>query len=259
MSYKYDLSICMPAHRSHMWEEMYNSVISSIGEYSWEMILVGPNEPTSFFDDKKNFRFIKDYGHPARCAQIATMFAQGEFMMWGSDDGTFQENAIKECLDLRKELKSEDVICIRYSEGENYSGTLPPDDYWLAWTHPDQRLPGIPKDYVCAPVGMYRTKFFQWLGGWDCRFEHLNMCCHDLAFRAQRKGGKVVLSPSLVLACDWNPGRGDHIPVQNAYHANDAPLFANLYKTKQDDRIQIPYLNWMNADPVWKRRFGDKL
>ena len=89
MSHKYDLSICMPAHRSHLWEGMYKSVIESVGDYSWEMILVGPNEPTDFFKDKNNFRFIKDYGHPARCAQIATMFAQGKYMMWGSDDGVF--------------------------------------------------------------------------------------------------------------------------------------------------------------------------
>jgi hypothetical protein len=255
--YPYDVSICMPAHRTDLWERLYETAEKAVGDYSWQMILVGPNEPSEFFSNKTNFKYVKDYGTPTRCAQIATTLAEGEFMMWGSDDGYFLENSIKDCVDLHKTLKTEDVICVRYSEGANHSGEMPPDDYWKAWTHPDQRLPGIPQDYICAPVGMYKTKFFRWLGGWDCRFEHLNMCCHDLAFRAQRKGGKVHLSPGLVMSCDWNPGTGDHVPVQEAYHANDAPLFTSIYCTDQSDRIQIPYFNWQDSDRVWKRRFGD--
>jgi len=255
--YAYDISICMPAHRTRLWQGLYESALRSVGRYKWQMILVGPTEPDSYFSDKRNFKFVKDFGTPARCAQIATALAEGEYMMWGSDDGFFVENAIKECIDLHKTLKTEDVVCVRYSEGENHSGKMPPDNYWKAWTHPDQRLPGIPEDYVCVPVGMYKTRFFRWLGGWDCRFEHLNMCCHDLAFRAQRKGGQVHLSPGLVMNCDWNPGRGDHIPVQQAYHANDAPLFTSIYATDQSDRIQIPYFNWMDSPPVWVRRFGN--
>jgi len=255
MKSKYNVSICMPAHRTQLWQRLYETAEKSVGSYTWEMILVGPNDPPPFFADKSNFKFVKDRGTPTRCAQIATMLAEGEYLMWGSDDGFFIENAIADCLDLRKTISNKDVVCVRYSEGENHSGELPPDEYWNAWTHPDQRLAGIPKDSVCAPVGMYHTLFFRWLGGWDCRFEHLNMCCHDLAFRAQKAGGKVHLSPGLVLNCDWNPGRGDHIPVQEAYHANDAPLFTVLYAAADPTRIQIPYFNWTESPAVWARRF----
>ncbi len=252
---KYDVSICMPAHRTHLWDEFYESAAKAVGPYSWEMILVGPNDPSESLSKKPNFKFFKDYGHPARCAQIATTLAEGELMMWGSDDGIWQPNSIRECISLHKEHDEKDVIIIRYSEGVNFTGKLPPDDYWKPWTHPDQRLPGIPKEFWCAPVGMYNLNFFRELGGWDCRFEHLNMCCHDLAFRAQRAGGKVRMSPNLVLSCNWNPGVGDHIPVQEAYHANDAPLFAQLYGQNQDDRIKIDYFNWTKAPAVWSRRF----
>ena len=258
MTARYDVSICMPAHRSQMWESMYESIAASAAPYTWELVIVGPNYPSAALMSKSNFKFLKDFGTPTRCAQMATLLAEGEFMMWGSDDGRFMPGAIKECVDLHKTLKREDVICVRYSEGENYSGKMPPDDYWKAWTHPDQRLPGIPEDYICAPVGMYKTEFFRWLGGWDCRFEHLNMCCHDLAFRAQRMGGNVHLSPNLVLECNWNPGQGDHIPVQEAYHANDAPLFASIYSQDQSSRIQLSYENWTLSPPVWERRFRNR-
>ena len=81
---------------------------------------------------------------------------------------------------------------------------------------------------------MYKLdKYFRKLGGFDCRWEHLNMNTHDLAFRAQRDGSKFHFSPNLVLTCDWNPNEGDHIPVQAAYHANDAPLFQQVYREDQ--------------------------
>ena len=41
---KYDVSICLPAHRTHLWENFYESAIASVGPYKWEMILVGPND-----------------------------------------------------------------------------------------------------------------------------------------------------------------------------------------------------------------------
>ena len=67
MSHNYKLSICLPAHRTHLWEEYYQSAKDSVGdEFSWEMILVGPNDPPETFTDRRNFKFLKDYGTPTR-------------------------------------------------------------------------------------------------------------------------------------------------------------------------------------------------
>jgi hypothetical protein len=264
---KYDISICMPAHRAHLWENFYKSAIASVGPYKWEMILVGPNEPPESLRKKRNFKFFKDLGHPTRCAQIATMLAEGELMMWGSDDGIWQPEAIKQCIELHRSKNKKDVIVIRYAEGRNFSGTGMPDDYWVA-KHPDgswsnhwpdhHKVEKIKDDWMIAPVGLYNLEYFRELGGWDCRFEHLNMCCHDLTFRAQNNGSKVYLSPPLiVLNCDWNPNEGDHVPVQQAYDQNDLPLFNHIYSS-DGDRIKIDYFNWTSADAMWKRRFGDK-
>ena len=77
----YKLSICLPAHRTHLWENFYQSAISAVGdEFSWELIFVGPNDPPVQFSSRKNFKFLKDYGTPTRCAQIATSVAEGELM-----------------------------------------------------------------------------------------------------------------------------------------------------------------------------------
>jgi len=255
---QYDLSICLPAHRTHLWERLYNTAAEAVGpDYTWELILVGPNEPPESLSQKNNFKFFKDYGTPSRCAQIATTLAEGELMMWASDDGYFLKDTIKECIDMHKQLPYKDIVIVKYAEGRGHSGKCPADSYWTAWTHPDLRLPGVPKEYKITLLAMYKLEYFRDLGGWDCRFEHLNMNTHDLSFRAQRDGAGIHFSPNLVLTCDWNPNEGDHVPVQSAYHANDAPLFHQLYMQDQSNRIKIDYFNWTKSPPIWQRRFGD--
>ena len=85
--HKYDISICLPGYRTQFWKRLYDSAKEAVGEYSWEMIIVGPNPPPEELESKSNFKFFKDYGSPARCAQIATVLAEGELMMPASDDG----------------------------------------------------------------------------------------------------------------------------------------------------------------------------
>ena len=153
---KYDVSICLPAHRTQLWQRLYESAAEAVGPYSWEMILVGPNNPPPFFDDKKNFKFLKDFGTPSRCAQIATMLAEGEFMMWGSDDGYFLKNSIRECISLKKNLDRKDVVIIRYAEGRGYTGANPHQmNIGKHGLIPDLRLPGVPEglyDYAIVNV-----------------------------------------------------------------------------------------------------------
>ena len=255
---KYDVSICLPAHRNHYFQRLYNSISPACGEYSWELVLVGPNDPPKELLEKSNFKFFKDYGSPARSAQIAVMLAEGTLMMWGSDDGLFLKDSIKECIDLYRVSAPIDAITIRYCEGVGMTGKMPVDDYWRAWHHDDQRLPGIPQDYKIAPAGMYNTDYFRWLGGWDCRYEHINMCTHDLAFRAQRHGSKFHLSPSQVINCDFDYADASHAPVQAAYDYNDKALFTWMYSQDQSSRINIDYYNWIDSPSVWARRFGNK-
>jgi len=253
---KYDLSIIIPGIRTEKWQEVYDSCVSSCGDMPFELITVGPSPTPEFLRDADNYRHIQDYGAPARSAQIGTMFAQGEIMTWGSDDGIFTKDSLKKSVELLKSLTRDDGIIIRYSEGVNRSGTMPDDSYWVARTHADQRLPGVLETFRIAPVGMYYLDRFRSLGGWDCRFEHLNMCCHDLAFRIQKSGGKLELSPDLVHVCDFTPGTELQVPVQRAYNENDLPLFQAMYSEYDPNRIKIDYNNWAETPSVWSKRFS---
>jgi len=257
MSYKYDISICLPGHRTQFWQRLYDTAAEAVGPYKWEMIIVGPNEPPRELSDKLNFKFFKDYGSPARCAQIATVLAEGELMMHASDDGYFLKDSIKECIEMHDDLSFKDFVIARLTEGKDHSGGKFEDSYWKAWTHPDLRLAGVDEDWFIALLSVHKLDYYRQIGGLDCRFEHINMNLHDLSFRAQRDGAKMLYSPNLVINCDWSYLWEDHSPVQQAYEANDLSLFRELYSEERQNRIKIDYNNWTKSDLVWKRRFGD--
>ena len=172
-------------------------------------------------------------------------------MTWASDDGVFIEDSLDKCVSIMDEGTNKDAVIIRYREG----GNSPPDDYFRAHHHEDLRLPGVPESYKIAPVGMYNTSMFIELGGWDCRFEHLNMCCHDLAFRFQNMGGNFHISPTDVLDCTWDVHCEEWQPVGEAYRENDSILWKEMYSQDQSKRVNIDYNNWIQAPAIWRRRF----
>ncbi len=259
--YKYDLSIILPSIRTELLETFYSSISASVGDYRYELIVVGPyNLPTSL-QGTSNVKYIKDFGSPSRCLQMGTLLAEGEYMTWASDDGTYTPNSLSECLDLYslngpgRHLQHKDGVIIRYWEADNKQGSLPDDSYWKAWTHADQRLPGIPEHYYCCPVGLYNTAYYISMGGIDCAFRHINMNAHSLAFRVQNDGGHFHLSPSCVLECDFDNVRSAlHRPLDIAYANIDRPLYMQLYSQPfNPHHKQIPYDSWMRAPTVWER------
>jgi hypothetical protein len=254
----YKISICLPAMRTHLWESFYQSIISSVGSHSWELIMVGPNNPPPFFSNKKNFKFLKDYGSPARCGQIATALAEGELMMWSSDDGIFRKGAISSCIEKHDSLNYKDAIAIKFTEGHSRQGKPMPKNYWMAHQHHTLRV--VPEHYKIVMVGMFKLKYFREMGGFDCQFEQINMNTHDLSFRVQRDGGTIHESD--VYVCDHDFQQSDHKDMNNAFIEHDYPLWKEMYKlapnlTYLKRSIKIDYFNWNESPTVWKRRFGD--
>jgi len=247
-----DLSIVLPGIRRQNWEALYNSAYEAAPDLDWEMIIVGPGHYPEFMRGKPNFRFISDWGPPARCAQIGVLAAEGVYMTWASDDGVFIPLGLQKAWEVLDNKAFEDGVIMRYREG----GNSQTGEYWNAWTHADLRLPGVKNHYKIAPVAMYETEFFMCMGGWDCRFEHLNMCCHDLAFRVQNVGGRFYESPIEILDCTWDVHCEEYQPVRRAYLETDLPLWNQMYGEKDPERKEIDYNNWLDCYPVWEKRFG---
>lgn len=249
-----DVSIVVPSIRTKNWQKLLDSLKDGCGKYSYELILVGPTDSQEL---QGSYAFIQDFGSPCRCGQLGSTIAKGEYITWSSDDGYFLPGGLESAIDLQKEVGKaggeNDVIAINYAEGPGFSGKGMPPEWFRAHHHADQRLPGIMPWYKIAPVGMYKLNFFRYLGGWDTRYEHLNMSCHDLAFRAQKAQANVHLSPKVVSTHDQTPGAADYQPIQEAYYKNDLPLFQSMYAVYDPNRVCIQYDNWMNSPITWRR------
>ena len=97
-----------------------------------------------------------------------------------------------------------------------------------------------------ANIAMYYLDYYKEVGGIDCRFEHVNMNCNDLAFRIQAAGGKIYPSPDIVIKQTNISTKNESVhrlpigmtikktpkeglpAIERAYHENDYPLFYNL-------------------------------
>ena len=255
-----ELSVIIPSIRVENLTKIYFFLEKAIEPYSFELIVVGPYAIPDELWNKENIKEIKDFGSPSRCVQLASSIADGKYMMWLSDDLTFlTPQSLSQCIQLfeSNKISDKDAVCLRYFEGEGVNEFA--ENYWYAWTHEDQRLAGINKEWKIAPLGMYNTSYFRELGGLDCiHYEHINMCTHDLAFRLQQNGGKIHLSPQSIARFYWSWPGPDAKPIQDAYFLNDKSAYKEMYNKDQSDRIKIDYWNWTQVDNKWKRRFGEK-
>lgn len=184
---------------------------------------------------------------------------EGKLVAHTVDDAIFFENTIDECIDLYKErCGRKDVVNCRYIEGPSRSGAKVPDAFWTAHFHSQLRLAGIPKEYKISLHHMLDLDYLMELGGYDCRFNHMNFNLHDLMFRIQHDGGVVYDSPNFVTNCDqFLTDTVDHAPIFNSHSQHDLPLFIQLYSEPGavKDRVKIDINNWANEPAVWDRRF----
>jgi len=193
---------------------------------------------------------------------IATLAAKAPLITWMADDGYYYPGALKRAVDLWKEtINPRNVVNLRYREGPNFEGPDKPTDYWMCHHHSIlQTLPGILPHYKLLLMGLLSKQYFMEIGGLDCRYEYLNLNLNDLGIRIQKDGGEVNLLDGNVLTVDWvsDPDRLDEFGKQDAtivaFHENDLGVYINDYNTSVSDRIKIDYNNWMDADPIWRRR-----
>lgn len=253
------LSLIVPSINGK-WNRLYNNLLSSCSNYNFELIGIGPKFPEAEMEDIKNFKFIHDFGCPSRSLQLSAMIAEGEYIAWCSEDSIIQDNAINECIKYADEKMSKnDMMSLRYSEGQNYSGNQDEQDwYWIAGNHNDLVLPGIKKEWRICPLFLCPLQLFFNHGGLDCRFEHINLNVHDLAFAVQNAGGTIHMSPIKVFSVNWSPDNQSesYSPVFLAYHMNDRPLLSSLYSdSNYTNNRNINIHNWRTQSPIWPRRY----
>lgn len=252
-----DISIFMPCIRVHLLPGWYESLLSSVGDYSFEAVICGPFDPPKEIAKIPHIKFIKSYAHPTKCAQIAAKSCAAKYLYHTVDDVVFLPNRIKEAMDLIKDSDDTTIIGMRYKEGANFSGRRIPEHEWTVGGSYSY-LP-LPRDWYIYGHFLMNRGFFRLLGGFDCAFEYLNHATHDLEIRAQIYGMNWIRFEEEISSADWVEGTtGDHAPIHYAQTTHDAPLFNEIWGPKPNRTI-INIDNDKNYPDVWERRFPNGL
>lgn len=257
---KYTLSLIISGIRNEKWIDLYNQMEKSCNRHEYEIIFCSPYDLPAELSSKENIKYIRDFGTPSRCIQLSSTYAEGKYIAILSDDAIIMEEAFSNIIDDIEDCDDpyKNIIALRYTEGYNFKANI--NDfclsYWNARFHGDLRLDGIEENWKICIMFLMNLQRFKELGGIDCRFEHYNLNLHDLAFRAQRDGSKIIVSREFVSAQDFNPNNNS--PLMVAYHENDKPLFLSIYSDKNtalQRPINIDYDNWKQQPAKWHRRF----
>lgn len=257
MKYNYDLTVIVPGIRNEHWQTIYDHIKHACKRFSYEVIFSGPHALPASLQDELNVKYIKNYGSPTRALHVATLISEGRFFTWLSDDAHLYPDSIDRAMDvLLANNPQKDIMCMRYTEGYQHSGSEFAPSYWVAGTHPDLHAPGVDRNWKIPIVMLLSLERYKDLGGFDHQYHHLNMNLHDFAFRAQRDGSQVHASPTQVQNCDFELNRTpESHPIIAAFWNNDRPLFWEQYKEKDIRPIRIDPENWRESSPVWELRF----
>ncbi len=261
------LSVIIPGIRPEHWLRCYERIISAGSSLNnIEIIFVGPYDLPNELKNHTNVRFIKDFGSPVRCQQIALGEAKGKYIATSADDAWHLDESINRVMDIlyaNDDYKT--IVTCKYMEGlpgrkeYNWKKRMSKDCYWYINHHKDLRSDYIPDDYFLLANAFISKSYIVELGGWDCRFMCTGTCSFDLGIRAQHDGAKFILTDFPVLSVDWeHPHLGDHVPMHRAWLENDRPFYRTLYSDPDwVERIRIDQDNWKDQPEVWDFRFTD--
>ena len=261
------VSVVLPCIRVKNLERIYVALQESCKENTFELIIVSPYKIPDSILQQENVVYLHSYLPPTAAAQMAMLLCSGEFIYLPTDDGLVQKNALDVAVKLfRENLDDKGIINMKYHEGALDVNTLEqiidlkefPSDYWNPKHHQQMCIPGVKPDWIMALQFFMKTKYFYELGGFDCEFEILNYSLHDLVYRAQQNGSKVITLPIYAILCSHLAGHtGDHRPVHDAAVGPDWQKFFNLYihPDAAQKRIHLEYDNWKRGPNVWTRRF----
>ena len=262
----YDLSICLAAIRKHNWNRLYESIVESMGDYTFELIFCGPHEEgPPEMAGLENVKYIQDFGCPTRAQQLSMIPATGRYITWAADDGWYlppgdANITLAECINFLDEKKDDPKRCVvtRYNEGQSDGLGDPNRGLYCLNTHRPVSSPHYPSNFLIFNCAILTTEYFKELGGFDCEFEACPMAFCDFGARAQLDGCDPGLVGLLFECTHFAGTSGDHAPIHHAQLDKDQPRYGSIWQAPEaPDRIKLDIDNWKNVPDVWARRFGD--
>ena len=269
---KFDIGVFLGGIRPQLWMGLYESLKKSCDRHTFQLVVAGPYSPPVEMLSFSNFKFIKDWGGPARGAQLAVSFVESYIATLGADDALYRPGVLSNAIDhynSLKETKLSDtvvdiVLGLKYGEGGNMMG----DSYWKAWTHPPLQLQGIPKSAPMVLNSIANTFKYQ-RSGYDLRnFSTCNWGGHDMYHRWLYKPPTLETQsyfefhPEHVMECTWKLDaagvNNDHQPIAEAddyrIPTSDYKTFHMMYQGKLEGK-KNEISDWRHGERIWSKRF----
>lgn len=265
---KFDVAIILPSIRPQNLAKFWRAALTSRGIRTIQLVVISPYELPSELKDEDRITYVKSYANPSVCFAQGVEASDARFIYNCTDDGLIQPQAIDTAIRIHENtLSKKDMVNMIYEEGVLDAETLEPlashnsyhpPQYWWAHYHGDLRLPGIRPDWKICPHFFIDKEYYLELGGVDCIFEYINHGLHDLAFRVQAAGGRIVDLPFVAYRCSHLPGKsGDHGPIVDAQTGPDLANFNRIYSQPNaaEQRLKLDAKNWTQYPTIWTRRF----
>lgn len=220
------ISLVASSIRPHLWNDMYQSLLSN--NISWEVVMVGPNPGTP----PPNFKYIQSHVKPAQCYEIGFRNATGELISWTADDATYSPGALDQAYEHWKALNNRKaMIAFRTVE----DGRDITDVHRLRGR--DNSAPRM------APFGLINREFFNELGGYDRRF----MCGqseNDIVMRVYEAGGMLEVSNTASALVHHEKAHFSGTVFRQEYYHHDRRVLENSWicngqiLTKRSDPVE---------------------
>lgn len=212
-----NLSAYMSSVRTYRWLGLYERLKAT--GLSFEMIIVGPNDPTDALPPE--ISFYKSDVKPAQCFQAALSMCRGDVLLQLVDDLEYEPGTLEA---MHKVVADSDMLMSTaeyWDEARNYR---------LYQNIAGEVHPGLPLLPVC---GMYSQKAHLSVGGLDRRFDGV-MCELDMYMRLRINGYQTVFVPGRViektsLMSEHNEG----VRLCTRYWNKDRECFKRLWMNEQ--------------------------
>lgn len=253
---KPDLSILLPSIRPQNLDAFYNSILSST-KRDFELIVVSPYALPLSLQDKKNVKFIRDFGSPTRCTNLGFLVSEGKLVTDCTDDAIYLPNALDESIDLFYQMSPDpkNVVIHMYYESQNRTNeALQGDNYYKINGSRCSQSPYIPNNWYIFNSFIMNREFFEEMGGLDCEYQATAMAHIDQAVRCQKEGAIVKVYNKAITSCDHN--QPDHGAIEIAQIGFDEPLYQKKYRNPAwiMNEMKLDINNWKNADAIWDKR-----
>ena len=191
------LSIIIPGIRPENWLRVCNA-IEKASTVSTEIIFVSPHDLPVELQSKANVKHINSKASPTVCAQLGSIEAVGQYVVFGCDDGFMNAGTQEQIWNMLEGQDRKTVVMGKYTEG-------PPGKHRKFWKcqladsyyHPSTSMLNppahIPKTYKSGSFSYMDRSYFKEIGGYDCQFETGALGTVDVSLRAQRDGSNFVL------------------------------------------------------------------